>query len=132
MNYKAVEVIWIFLADRRTDPHTDRRTEVFQEVLADLKSQPLKESSNLLRIHFRPGQIETSPLPTLQPTVQILSRVSQEQILVQRKSQDLFSKSQELLKKLLATLKVSGALFAASFRNLMITLATLKVSGPLF
>ena len=37
MNYKAVEVIWIFLADRRTDPHTDRRTEVFQEVLADLK-----------------------------------------------------------------------------------------------
>ena len=56
--------------------------------------------------------------PTLQPTVQILSRFSQEQILVRRKSQDLFSKSQELLKKLLATLKVSGALFAASFRNL--------------
>ena len=36
MNYKAVEVIWIFLADG----HTDGPTEVFQEVLADLKKQP--------------------------------------------------------------------------------------------
>ena len=69
---------------------------------------------------------------TLQPTVQILSRFLQEQILVRRKSQDLFSKSQELLKKLLATLKVSGALFAASYRNLRTSLTTLKVSGPLF
>ena len=33
MNYKAVEVNWIFLLDG----HTDTRTEVFQEVLADLK-----------------------------------------------------------------------------------------------
>ena len=33
MNYKAVEVIWIFGVDTRTD----LRTEVFQEVLADLK-----------------------------------------------------------------------------------------------
>ena len=27
MNYKAVEVIWIFLADTRTDRHTDTRTD---------------------------------------------------------------------------------------------------------
>ena len=38
MNYKAVEVIWIFGADTRTDGPTDPRTEVFQEVLADLKN----------------------------------------------------------------------------------------------
>ena len=38
MNYKAVEVIWIFLADERT--------KVFQEVLADLKISFLKLSVN--------------------------------------------------------------------------------------
>ena len=27
MNYKAVEVIWIFGADTRTDPHTDGQTD---------------------------------------------------------------------------------------------------------
>ena len=27
MNYKAVEVIWIFLADGHTDGHTDTRTD---------------------------------------------------------------------------------------------------------
>ena len=58
-----------------------------------------------------------SPL-TLQPTVQILSRFLQEQILVRRKSQELFQNLRSSWKKLLATLKVSGALFAASYRNL--------------
>ena len=47
---------------------------------------------------------------TLQPTVQILSRFSQEQILVRRKSQELFQNLRSSWKKLLATLKVSGAL----------------------
>ena len=38
MIYKAVEVIWIFFADGPTN----LRTEVFQEVLADLKTSTMK------------------------------------------------------------------------------------------
>ena len=37
MIYKAVEVIWIFLADTRSHGPTHGRTEVFKEVLANLK-----------------------------------------------------------------------------------------------
>ena len=37
MTYEALELIWNFDADWRTDRQTDRRTKVFQEVIADLK-----------------------------------------------------------------------------------------------
>ena len=48
MNYKAVEVIWIFFADTRTHTRTDRRTEVFQEVLADLKNSLVQHALHQL------------------------------------------------------------------------------------
>ena len=51
MNYKAVEVIWIFGADTRTDPRTHRRTEVFQEVLADLKRETYS-NFNIINMEF--------------------------------------------------------------------------------
>ena len=54
MNYKAVEVIWIFGADTRTDPRTHRRTEVFQEVLADLKMVKNGKKNFFAKICFRP------------------------------------------------------------------------------
>ena len=44
MIYKAVEVIWIFFADGRTDG----LTEVFEEVLSDLKKV-------LLGLHLKEG-----------------------------------------------------------------------------